>query len=55
MKLLRLLFFKKPAKASRPKKPKRNLLAVLLDKLLQIPLKALEMKWNEDLWKPDFK
>ncbi|MBQ9664737.1 MAG: hypothetical protein IJV40_16470 [Oscillospiraceae bacterium] len=57
MKLLKLLFGRKPARPARqkaPTKPKKNLLLVLLDKILQIPLAALEAKWNEDLWKPKF-
>ncbi len=53
MKLLRLLIFGKPARAKKPKKAKKNLLLILLDKIASIPITALEMKWNEDLWKPE--
>ncbi len=53
MKLLWKLFFGKPGRVKKPKKRKRNLMLVLLDKLAGIPLTALELKWSEDLWKPD--
>ena len=54
MKFLLKLFFKKAEKADKPKKQKKSLYEVLLDKLMSIPLKALEKKWYNDLWKPDF-
>ncbi len=54
--ILRLLFGRpsKPKRAKAPKKKKRSLSSVLLDRLLSIPLSALELKWNESLWKADF-
>ena len=54
MKILLRLLFGKPAAARRPKKKRKNLLLVLLDKLMGIPLSAVERKLNDDLWKPDF-
>ena len=54
MKLLLRLILGKPLRAKKPKKHRKNLLLLLLDKLAGIPLTALELKWNEDLWKPDF-
>jgi len=53
MKLIWKLLFGKPKKAGRPKKAKKNLGPVLLDKLAGGALAALSMKWNEDLWKPN--
>ena len=55
MKLLWKMLFGKPAKAQKPKKKKKSLLPVLMDKLASVPLKALELKWSEDFWKPDVK
>ena len=53
MKLLWKLLFGKPAKAKEPKKKKKSLLPVLMDKLLSLPLIAIKNKWTENLWKPD--
>ena len=54
MKLFLRPFFGKPAKTAEPKRERRNLSAVLLDKLLSLPLAALSSKWTAELWKPFF-
>ena len=54
MKTILRLLFGKPNKAKKPKKPKKSLLPVLMDKVLGIPVSALERRLNDDMWKPDF-
>ena len=50
----KMLLSPKPTKTKKPKKQTKSLLVTLADKLLQIPIGALERKWNDDQWKPDF-
>lgn len=50
----KMLLSPKPAKTKKAKKQKKSLLVTLADKILQIPIGALERKWNDDQWKPDF-
>ena len=54
MKTVLRLLFGKPAKAKRPTKQKKRLLPVLMDRLMGIPVSALERRLNDDMWKPDF-
>ena len=54
MKWLWRFVFEENEKAKAPVEEKRSLGAVLLDKLLSLLLSAIESKWEEDLWKPDF-
>ena len=44
----------KKATKNKPKKEKKSLTATLAAALIGILLTALELKWSEDLWKPDF-
>ncbi len=44
---------KKESKKER-KKEKKSLSATLAASLIGILLTTLELKWSEDLWKPDF-
>ena len=59
MKLIWQILFGKPEqkkepKKEEPKKEKKSLSATLAASLVGILLTALELKWSEDLWKPDF-
>ncbi len=54
MKMLRILLFGAPESGRKRKKAKKRLLPALLDRVAGIPVNALEAKWKEDLWKPDF-
>ncbi|MCR5137411.1 MAG: hypothetical protein K6C12_09970 [Oscillospiraceae bacterium] len=50
MKDLTGLLFGKPKLRKKPKKKKVPLSRRLLDKLCSIPLKALEGRWDSELW-----
>lgn len=54
MKTVLRLLFRKPAKVKKPKKQKKSLLPLLMDRLMGIPVSALERRLNDDMWKPDF-
>ena len=57
MKTLWKLLFGKNRKASKPQKPKKQkkkLFPTLMEKLIGLPLDALERKWYNDLWNPNF-
>ena len=54
MRILLRLLFGKHNRTRKPKKRKKKLIPVLLDKLLGIPVSTLERKLNDDMWKPDF-
>lgn len=54
MKRIWRIVFGKPKQTKKPKKEKKSLSETLALFLIGILVTALELKWSEDLWKPDF-